>query len=123
MARLGMGRTELMTTIGRKSGKAREVPVSPIVLDGAEYLVSPYGAVNWVHNVRANPTVELRLGSSRRTVRLDEATDASAAPVVAAYHQRERYARPYMDVPESPGLDDFVAAVDSFPVFRVVDTV
>jgi len=112
-----------MTTIGRKSGKAREVPVSPIVLDGAEYLVSPYGAVNWVHNVRANPTVELRLGSSRRTVRLDEATDASAAPVVAAYHQRERYARPYMDVPESPGLDDFVAAVDSFPVFRVVDTV
>jgi deazaflavin-dependent oxidoreductase (nitroreductase family) len=121
MARLGIGRTELMTTTGRKSGQPRQVPVTPIVHDGSEYLVSPYGAVSWVHNVRASPTVELRLGATRRTVRLEEVGGAAAAPVVAEYHARERFARPYMDVPEQPTVEDFIAAADSFPVFKVVD--
>jgi deazaflavin-dependent oxidoreductase (nitroreductase family) len=121
MARRGLGRTHLMTTTGRKSGEPRQVPVSPISHDGVEYLVSPYGAVSWVHNVRANPTVELRLGSTRRTVRLEEVGGAVAAPIVAAYHARERFARPYMDVPEQPAVEDFAAASDSFPVFKVID--
>jgi hypothetical protein len=41
MARRGIGRTQLMTTIGRKSGDERNVPISPIIFDGVEYLVSP----------------------------------------------------------------------------------
>jgi hypothetical protein len=49
LARLGVGRTQMMTTTGRKSGEARRVPVSPIVVDGVEYLVSPYGERAWVH--------------------------------------------------------------------------
>jgi hypothetical protein len=55
VARLGVGRTQVMTTTGRKTGERRRVPVSPIVVEGVEYLVSPYGEVGWVHNVRARP--------------------------------------------------------------------
>jgi deazaflavin-dependent oxidoreductase (nitroreductase family) len=118
-ARRGMGKTQLMTTTGRKSGQMREVPVSPLVLDGTEYLVSPYGEVSWVHNVRANPHVILRHGSNEREVRLDEMTGSTAASAAAAYYERESFARPYMDVPENPTTADFEAKSALFPVFKV----
>jgi len=118
-ARRGMGKTQLMTTTGRKSGERREVPVSPLELDGVEYLVSPYGEVSWVHNVRASASVTLRHGSKERQVRLEEITGPTAASAAAAYYQRESYARPYMDVPENPTEADFAAKAALFPVFRV----
>jgi deazaflavin-dependent oxidoreductase (nitroreductase family) len=118
-ARRGMGKTQLMTTTGRKSGERREVPVSPLELDGVEYVVSPYGEVSWVHNVRSNPSVTLRHGSKQREVRLAEITGPTAASAAAAYYQRESFARPYMDVPENPTEADFAAKSALFPVFRV----
>lgn len=116
-ARLGVGRTQLMTTIGRKSGEARRAPVSPVVVDGVEYLVSPYVERAWVRNVRANPMVTLRHGLKQRQVRLEEVSDGAA--VVAGYYARESFSRPYMDVPENPTVDDFAARSARFPVFRV----
>jgi len=121
MARLGIGKSVVMTTTGRKSGQSRDVPVSPIVKDGTEYVVSPYGEVAWVHNVRANPKVMMRHGSKVRSVRLEEMTDGSGAPIVAEYHAGESFARPYMDVPENPTVEDFAARSDQFPVFRVTE--
>lgn len=61
----------------------------------------------------------LRHGSKERHVRLEEVTGSTAASVVAAYYERENFARPYMDVPESPTADDFAAKAALFPVFRV----
>lgn len=118
-ARVGLGKTQVMTTKGRKSGEKREVPVSPLVMDGLEYLVSPYGEVSWVRNVRTDPRVTLRHGSTERQVRLEAVTGVTAASVAAAYYQRESFARPYMDVPENPSVDDFVARAALFPVFEV----
>jgi deazaflavin-dependent oxidoreductase (nitroreductase family) len=119
MARRGWGRTEVLTTTGRKSGEARQVPVSPMEMNGAEYLVAPYGEVAWVRNVRADPKATLRHGSVERHVRLEEVSGDVAAAVVAAYYARESFSRPYMDVPESPTTADFAAKAGSFPVFRV----
>jgi deazaflavin-dependent oxidoreductase (nitroreductase family) len=118
-ARRGMGKTQVMTTTGRKSGQRREVPVSPLELDGVEYVVSPYGEVSWVHNVRANPSVTLRHGSTERQVRLEEVSGAPAVSAAAAYYERESFARPYMDVPENPTEADFAAKTALFPVFKV----
>ena len=118
-ARRGMGKTQLMTTTGRKSGEKRDVPVSPLELDGIEYVVSPYGEVSWVHNVRANPSVTLRHGSKERQARLEEISGPTAAAAAAAYYQRESFARPYMDVPENPTEADFAAKSALFPVFKV----
>lgn len=116
--RLGVGRSETMTTIGRRSGEPRKVPVSPIELDGAEYIVAPYGEVSWVHNVRANPDVRLRSGSKTREARLVEVTD-EAAEVVKAYWDREKYPRQYMEVPGEASVEDFASVAGRFPVFRV----
>jgi deazaflavin-dependent oxidoreductase (nitroreductase family) len=118
-ARRGMGKTQLLTTTGRKSGEKRQVPVSPLELDGVEYVVSPYGEVSWVQNVRAHPSVTLRHGSKERQAHLEEITGPTAASAAAAYYQRESFARPYMDVPENPTQADFAAKSALFPVFRV----
>jgi deazaflavin-dependent oxidoreductase (nitroreductase family) len=117
-SRLGMGRSETLTTIGRRSGESREVPVSPIEVDGREYLVAPYGAVSWVENARANPSVTLRHGSTSRRRVLIEVTEG-AAHVVKAYWDREKFPRPYMDVPGGAEVPDFAEVAERFPVFRV----
>jgi deazaflavin-dependent oxidoreductase (nitroreductase family) len=119
MAKRGWGRTEVLTTRGRKSGQERQVPVSPIEVEGTEYLVAPYGEVAWVRNARAEPDVALRRGSTDRQVRLAEVSGDAAAEAVAAYYARETFPRPYMDVPENPTVADFAAKAGEFPVFRV----
>jgi hypothetical protein len=93
--------------------------VSPIEVAGQEYLVSPYGEVGWVHNVRAQPDAVLRLGSRKRTVSLEEVAPEEAAPVIAEYYAREGYARRFMEAPDNPSVDDFRQAANRFPVFKV----
>ncbi|HEX5915804.1 MAG TPA: nitroreductase/quinone reductase family protein [Rubrobacter sp.] len=119
MARRGWGRTEVLTTTGRKSGQRREVPVSPVEIDGAEYLVAPYGEVAWVRNARVDPNASLQHGSKIRQVGLVEVSGGVAALAVATYYDREKFPRPYMDVPENPTKADFEGREADFPVFRV----
>jgi deazaflavin-dependent oxidoreductase (nitroreductase family) len=121
MARVGIGRTEVLTLVGCKSGEPRSTPVSPIVVDGVEYLVAPYGSTGWVRNARARPSGTLGLGSNTREIELVEVGEADRPPIVSAYHARERFPRKFMDVPESPTLADFAQASGKFPVFRVVE--
>lgn len=118
-ARRGMGRSAVLTTTGWKTGDRHDLPVSPITVDGAEYLVAPYGPVAWVKNVRAGGETRLRHGDDDAIVMLDEVRGEEAARVVAAYHRRESFARQYMDVPDDPTVEDFAARADQFPVFRV----
>ncbi len=119
MAKLGVGRIEVLTTTGRTSGEPRQVPVSPITMGDQEYLVSPYGSVGWVHNARAKPEAMLRLGSSARPVRLEEVDAGEAAPIIAAYYARENHAREYMEAPDNPTVDYFRDTAHRFPVFRI----
>lgn len=116
--RTGMGRAQTLTTTGRRSGSPRSVPVSPMRLDGTEYLVAPYGEVSWVLNARANPDITMSKGSQVRRCQLVEITD-SAAAVVKAYWDKESYPRRYMDVPGDASVADFEVVAGRFPVFRV----
>jgi len=119
LARRGFSRAQILTTTGRQSGESRSVPISPIDVDGVEYLVAPYGTVSWVQNARANPEVTLTKGRTARRVLLTEVTGNATAPVVDAYYRRESFSRKFMDVPASPTLDDFAEHSEQFPVFRV----
>jgi deazaflavin-dependent oxidoreductase (nitroreductase family) len=119
LARRGWGRQVMLTTTGRRSGQPREVPLSPITVDGVEFLVAPYGEVAWVRNVRANPEVTIRKGRETRLASLSEVT-GEVPDVLKEYWDREAFAHQYMDVPDSPTIDDFDASGKSFPVFRVV---
>ena len=70
----------LLTTIGRKSGEQRTVPL-PYFRDGKRYLlVASFGgnAKNpaWVHNLTANPDVQLQVGFRRMKARATAADEA-----------------------------------------------
>src|SRR5574337_2062618 len=67
--------TYLMTTTGRRSGQPRTTLVVVIEHGGDRWLVAPYGAVSWVHNVRADPTLELRRGRHRERLHAREVMD------------------------------------------------
>ncbi len=70
MLRLGLpiSRDEspvVLTVPGRKTGKPRSTPVTPMDVDGKRYVVNGYPGADWVNNVRAAGEVTLTQG--RRT--------------------------------------------------------
>jgi deazaflavin-dependent oxidoreductase (nitroreductase family) len=107
----------LLTTQGRKSGRRHTTPVSLVIGNGGRWLVAPYGAVGWVHNVRANGEATLRRGRLTERVQADEVDTDVAASVLRRYLQRERIVRPYFDVTPDAELAAFAAIANRHPVF------
>ncbi|MGW0251461.1 nitroreductase family deazaflavin-dependent oxidoreductase [Nocardia goodfellowii] len=75
----------LLTTIGRKTGKARTSPLL-YLRDGERYLIvgSHAGAQAdpaWVHNLRAKPEAEIEIGKETIPVRAVELSAAESAPL------------------------------------------
>ena len=55
-----------LTSIGRKTGRAREIEIWFVELDRRLYVLAEHGYdANWVQNVLVNPGVKLRLGTNR----------------------------------------------------------
>lgn len=109
-----------LVTVGAKSGKARSTPVNVNTIDGVRWLVSPYGAVGWVHNVRASGEATLQRGGRDERVRLEEVDAAAAGPVLKYYAEHTAITRPYFDASHEDGVDAFVAEASLHPTFRVL---
>ncbi|MFI6100135.1 nitroreductase family deazaflavin-dependent oxidoreductase [Lentzea sp. NPDC051213] len=109
----------LLSTRGRRSGLERTIPIRLMQHDGQEWLVSPYGIRDWVHNARAAGEVVVRRGRRSRQVRLTEVSAAVAAPVLAAYVQKEPVTRPFFDARVGDPVSAFEAEADRHPVFQV----
>jgi len=90
----------VVTHVGNKTGAIRKTPLMR-VKDGQSYLLvgSVGGAPKdpvWVHNLRANPTVEIRDLSAVRRMKVREVEDAAERArlwklAVAAYPPYEEY--------------------------------
>lgn len=115
---MGIGNFVVLTTTGAKTGRPRRVTLSPITDEGKEYLVSPYGDSGWVLNARAEPMAQIRRGGNIRSVRLVEVT-GERPELVKRYHDREAFARRYMDVPGDAAVEDFAAVPERFPIFEI----
>jgi deazaflavin-dependent oxidoreductase (nitroreductase family) len=72
-----VGRTVLLlTTVGRRSGLPRVTPLLYDEIDGIIYVGSARGAkADWYQNLRANPNVEVTIGSRRIKGCADPITD------------------------------------------------
>lgn len=120
LARLGLsGRVHLLTTVGRRTGNERTLPVSVTELDGRRYVVSPYGIRPWVLNVRAGGQCWLRKGRRREQVNLTELDAEAAVPILRRYYEENGITRPYFDVtPQSAG-PEWVREAPIHPVFLI----
>jgi deazaflavin-dependent oxidoreductase (nitroreductase family) len=106
---------------GRKSGEWRATPVNLLVLDDQQYLVAPRGQTQWVRNLRAAGTGELRVGRRVETFRPTELADADKVDVLRAYLARWRSeVGVFFDGVDEDASDDELARIaPGYPVFAI----
>jgi deazaflavin-dependent oxidoreductase (nitroreductase family) len=80
--------SRILAAKGRTSGQWRTTPVNLLTHDGHRYLVAARGETQWVRNLRAIGTGELRAGRHTESFRGRELTDAEKVPVLRAYLKR-----------------------------------
>jgi deazaflavin-dependent oxidoreductase (nitroreductase family) len=80
--------SRVLAVKGRSSGVWRTTPVNLLELGGRRYLVAPRGEAQWVRNLRAAGTGELRLGGRSEPFAGRELTDDEKVPVLRAYLER-----------------------------------
>ncbi|MGB7165603.1 MAG: nitroreductase/quinone reductase family protein, partial [Mycobacterium sp.] len=82
MSRLGLsfgGESPVVLTVaGRKSGRERSTPVTPMTVDGHEYVVAGFPGADWGANVRAAGEATVARGRSVRQGRMGELSAADA---------------------------------------------
>src|SRR3989441_3443461 len=92
-----MGPDVLLTIRGRKTGLPRTTPVTIAENAGRRGLISPFGEVNWVRNLRAAGRATISAGRRREEVSAVELGPTEAAEfirdVLAPHARRTRLGR------------------------------
>lgn len=127
MLRLGvpMSRVEkpvVLTVPGRRTGKPRSTPVTPMAVDGISYVVNAYPGSDWVDNVRAAGEATLAHGRHTERVRMVELSPEDARPVLRAF---PTLVPTGVDLMKRAGIltdgtpDEVERLADRCPVFRI----
>jgi deazaflavin-dependent oxidoreductase (nitroreductase family) len=122
LIRLGvpMGPMALLTVPGRKSGQPRTTPIAILDHEGQSFVLTPYGAVNWVRNLRAAGGGTITRRGRSEQIAAVELDPKDAAPVLKAALQRApKFLLSYFDVPPSASLEEFEREAQHHPVFRL----
>lgn len=89
LSRLGLsfgGESPMVLTVpGRKTGKPRSTPITPMQFQGSRYVVGGFPGADWVRNVRAAGEVTLQRGRHTERVRMVELPSEQARPVLRAF--------------------------------------
>ena len=109
---------------GRVSGQTRTSVVNLLDVGDHRYLVAPRGTTDWVRNLRAAGTGELRLGRRVEAFRAQELPDEVKAPVLRAYVDRWRWevGTFFEGLSKEPSDAELAAIAPGFPVFEVLPT-
>ncbi|WP_063059516.1 nitroreductase family deazaflavin-dependent oxidoreductase [Nocardia sienata] len=112
----------LLTVPGRTSGKPRTTPVTPFEFNGAEYVLGGIPGADWVKNVQAAETVELKTKRKTRTVRLVEVPAVESEPVLREFPRLVPTGVPVMiksGVVTGDDPDEFAALAGRCVLFRI----
>lgn len=106
--------------VGRKSGKVTSFPLAMTVMNGERYLVSMLGEeANWVRNVKAAGGKATLVHGIREQVLLEQVDVEQRAPILKAYLQIARGARPHIPISKDAPVAEFEKIASRYPVFRV----
>ena len=107
---------------GRKSGEWRSTPVNPLRLaDGTRYLVAPRGNTQWVRNLRAVGTGELRIGRKVERFAATEVADDDKPAILRPYLKRWKFeVGVFFDgVDHTATNEQLLAIAPGYPVFKL----
>jgi deazaflavin-dependent oxidoreductase (nitroreductase family) len=124
LTRLGVSvyGSRVLAVRGRKSGQWRTTAVNLLEYQGRRYLVAPRGVTDWVRNIRASGTAELRLGQRREPIRVTELPDPEKPPLLRYYLQRWKWeaGQFFEGVDANAPESEIQRIAPNHPVFRIV---
>ena len=114
--------SRVLAVQGRTSGSWRTTPVNLLDLDGRRYLVSARGEGQWVRNLRAAGTGQLRVGRRTEAFRGRELSGEEKVPVLRAYLKRWKFeVGVFFDGVGPDSTDSEIRGIaDEHPAFEVV---
>jgi deazaflavin-dependent oxidoreductase (nitroreductase family) len=125
LTRLGLsfgGESPVVLTVpGRKTGKPRSTPITPMTVDGKRYVVGGFPGADWVRNARAASEVTLTRGRQHERVHMVELSPEEAKPLLRAWPNQVPTGVGFM---KRAGLitkacpEEFEALAGTCPVFR-----
>jgi deazaflavin-dependent oxidoreductase (nitroreductase family) len=106
---------------GRKSGEWRTTPVNPLSLDGTRYLVAPRGNTQWVRNLRAVGSGELRIGRRAEPFTATEVADDDKPAILRAYLKRWKFeVGVFFDGVDAKAPEEKLREIaPGYPIFRI----
>jgi deazaflavin-dependent oxidoreductase (nitroreductase family) len=106
---------------GRKTGEWRRVPVNLLHHDGRRYLVAPRGRTQWVRNLQAAGTGELRVGRRVEAFRAVELPDSDKVDILRDYlrHWKLEVGVFFDGVGPDAADHELAAIAPGYPVFLV----
>ncbi len=118
---LVIGTMRVLSVPGRKTGRLRTTPVSPLSLGGRRYIVAGLEGADWVKNARASGWGLLARGREEERVGLVELPVGERAAVLRAFPDRVpggvQFFRQLYGISGDP--EEFAALAPRCPVFRV----
>lgn len=124
LSKLGVGGEKgplVLTVPGRKSGKPRSTPVTPMTVDGDRYVVGGLPGADWVANVRAAGEATLHQGRTTTRVRMVEMPETQARPLLRQFPVLVPTGVSFIrnaGLVTGPNPDEFEALAGRIPVFR-----
>ncbi len=109
----------LLTVRGRKSGQPHTTPVVIVEQEGKRYLLSPFGVVDWVRNLRASGVATFTRGRRHEEIRARELSGDEAGLILEGLMTSGK--NPpilgYFGVTAQSSAEDFGRAAIEHPVF------
>ncbi len=107
---------------GRKTGKPRKTPVTPMEVDGQRYVVGGVPGSDWAANVRAAGVATLHIGRRSERVRMAEMPAEEARPLLRQFPTKVPTGVDFIKnagLVTGPNPDEFEALAGRCPVFRI----
>jgi deazaflavin-dependent oxidoreductase (nitroreductase family) len=124
LQKLGVGGVNgpvILVVPGRKTGKLRSTPITPMIVDGERYVLGGLPGGDWAANARAAGEVELRRGRNTERVRMVELPPHEARPMLRLFPVEVPTGVGFLKkagLVTGPNPDEYEALAGRCPVFR-----
>ena len=112
----------VLTVPGRKTGKPRTTPVTPMTVGGKRYVVAGMPGSDWAANARAAGEATPQVGRRTEPVRMVEMSTEEARPLLRAFPVEVPSGVGFIKsagLVTGPNPDEFEALAGRLAVFRI----